>query len=216
MTTITKHNRYPAALPWVLYISSIQYFVIQFIAAIPFTPRFSLSDNTISDLGNTVCGPYGNRLVCSPLHALMNVSLVVVGLTIIFGSVFAYKALPRSQATLIGFGMFAAGGLGTILVGLFPENSVAALHILGAALPFAVGNAGLVVLGLSLPLPKLVRVYTLLTGLIALIATLLLITGNYAGMGLGGMERIAAYPQTIWMILLGFYCLNRSMKRQTK
>ena len=216
MITITKRNRYPAALPWVLYISSIQYFVIQLIAAIPFTPRFSIADNTISDLGNTVCGPYGNRLVCSPLHILMNVSLVVVGLTIIFGSIFAYKSLPRSRATLVGFALFASGGLGTILVGLFPENTVAALHVLGAALPFAVGNAGLVMLGLCLPLSKTVRLYTLLSGLIALIATLLLITGNYAGLGLGGMERIAAYPQTIWMILLGFYCLNRSVKRKTK
>lgn len=196
-------------LPWILYISSIQYFLAQLIVSIRFSPRYSWANNTISDLGNTVCGTYGTRQVCSPWYILMNISLIVVGLTIFFGSISAYRTLKKSRATFAGFSMFALGGLGTILVGLFPENSVSALHVLGAALPFAVGNAGLVVLGLSLPLPRSIRLYTLLTGLFALFALALFLNHTYAGVGIGGMERLSAYPQTVWMIILGCYCMLR-------
>src|SRR6476660_3268995 len=186
-------------LPWILYISSIQYFIVQVIVGLRFSPAYSLTENTISDLGNTFCGAYGTRAVCSPLHLLMNVSFVVVGLTILLGSLYAYRALIRSRGALVGFSMFAAGGLGTVLVGLFPENSIAAMHVLVAALPFFVGNLGLIVLGFSLRTSKAIRFYTLLTGVIALSALILFLTGSYLGLGLGGMERIVAYPQTIWM-----------------
>ncbi len=211
--TSKQLSRSTSVLPWLLYVSSIQYFIIQLIVGIQFSPRYSLANNTISDLGNTVCGTYGSRAVCSPLHPLMNVSFVVVGLTILLGSFFAYKALTKSRATLIGFCMFGVGGLGTILVGLFPENTVAILHVLGAFLPFVIGNAGLIVLGLSLPLPKVLKYYTLLTGIFALSALVLFATHIYLGVGLGGMERVVAYPQTIWMIALGIYGLTHSRHR---
>ena len=108
---------------------------------------------------------------------------------------------------MVGFTLFALGGAGTALVGIFPENTVSALHGIGAALPFLIGNVGVVILGFSLEVPKILRIYTVLTGSIALAALGVYASGHYIGLGEGGLERVVAYPQTIWIIILGIYSL---------
>ncbi len=95
-----------------------------------------------------------------------------------------------------------------MLVGLFPENTVSSLHILGAALPFLLGNIGLILLGLVLPLPRFLRWLSIFFGSMALLALVFFMTNQYLGLGIGGMERIVAYPQTIWLIVIGFYLLR--------
>jgi hypothetical membrane protein len=135
----------------------------------------------------------------------MNVSFIVLGIFMATGSLLIYQEFKESRATLIGFSFMAAAGVGTVMVGLFPENTILALHLIGALLPFLVGNLGIVVLGFTLNIPKSLRVYTLATGYISLIALLFLLTHAYLGIGIGGMERITAYPQTIWLIVFGVY-----------
>lgn len=189
-----------------LFMSGIQYFLVQLIVAGSFSPSFSLAHNTISDLGNTVCGAYSNRMVCSPLHPLMNLSFIVLGLTILIGSALLSN---RFRSARVGLSLFAAGGLGVILVGLFPENTVPALHGLGAALPFFVGNVGLLVLSWQLDVPKALRLFTRCAAVLSLVALVMYESGHSAGVGEGAIERVVAYPQTIWMIVLGAYCLIR-------
>jgi hypothetical membrane protein len=200
----TFHNRYPYVGP-VFWMLSVQYYVVQVVVASAWQVPFSLRFNTISDLGNTACGQYGQRIVCSPLHADMNGSFIALGVSMMIGSLLIYNEFKESRATAFGFGAMAAAGFGTLLVGLFPENTVSALHILGAGLPFFVGNVGLVVLGLKLPVPKPLRLYTLVSGAVMLIALALFVAGVYLGLGIGGMERVVAYPQTIWLIVFGMY-----------
>lgn len=118
------------------------------------------------------------------------------------------KKFATSFIVRFGFGCMAAAGVGTILVGLFPENSVSALHIAGAALPFVLGNLGMLVLGAKLEgMPKTLRIYTLISGLVGLVALGLFMAQAYFGLGIGGMERLVAYPQTIWMIVFGIHVL---------
>lgn len=192
----------------ILWIMSMQYFTAQLAVALYFINGYSLANNTISDLGNTVCGPYGAMYVCSPLHLVMNISFVVQGSTMLTGALLIKKLFPKSPASTVGFGCMVLAGVGTILVGLFPENTVSVLHILGAGLPFMLGNAGMIVLGLSLQkLPKWLKIYTILSGIIGLVGLVLFLAHLYLGLGIGGMERIVAYPQTIWMIVLGSYLL---------
>jgi hypothetical membrane protein len=95
-----------------------------------------------------------------------------------------------------------------MLVGAFPENSISALHILGAGIPFLIGNLSLVILSRSLKVSRLFKSYTLLLGLIALVALVLFLTKQYLGLGIGGMERVVAYPQTIWLVSYGIYNLR--------
>jgi hypothetical membrane protein len=200
----TFTDRYPLIGP-AIWILSVQYFIIQIIAASAFRTAYSLRFNTISDLGNSVCGNYSGRYVCSPQHNLMNASFIVFGITMASGSLLIYQEFKRNRATLIGFSCMALAGFGTLIVGLFPENTISFLHIFGASLPFLLGNAGLIVLSISLPIPRLLRYYTFLTGVIALIALVFFYTGHYLGIGIGGMERIVAYPQTFWLIVFGLY-----------
>jgi hypothetical membrane protein len=209
----TFTDRYPLVGPAV-WISSIQYFAVQLIAALAFTNHYSWRFNTISDLGNTACGPYGNRLVCSPDHGLMNASFVLLGVTIIAGSSLVYQEFKRNTGSLVGFSAMALSGLGSILVGLFPENTVGLLHLTGAELVFVIGNIALIVFSLALMLPKVMRIYTFLSGITALAALVLFTTRQYLSLGTGGMERFAAYPQTVWLIVFGLYISSNHMMRK--
>jgi|SRR5450755_1641423 len=159
---------YPKLGP-VLYVTSIQYFAVQLFVALQWSPPYSLSRDTISDLGNTACGTWSGRYVCSPLHSLMNASFVVLGIAMTLGSVLISSHFAKARAAKTGFTSMALSGIGVIMVGLFPENSVAALHGLGAAIPFVLGNVSLVILALSLNMPLVLRVYSFLSGVMALL-----------------------------------------------
>ena len=190
-----------------LLVGGVQYFVVQVIVAARFVGGYSLRVNTISDLGNTSCGVFNGRFVCSPAHLLMNLSFVTLGICVVVGSVLVRRVLGDSAAAAAGFAMVTAGGVGVVGVGLFPENGVPAFHGIAATLPFLVGNAGIVVLGVALVAPTAVRVVTLLTGVLAMVALVFYAGGHFFGLGEGGAERLVAYPQTVWQIFLGCYLL---------
>ncbi len=192
------------------WIASLQYFIVQLIVSSRWPVAYSWGNNAISDLGNTVCGDYGPRYVCSPAHGLMNLSFIVLGLTMMSGAVFIYQSFHKSFWTLVGFTGMGLSGLGAILVGIFPENVNAVLHLSGASLAFLVGNFAVVILGFTLNVSKRIRYYTLATGIIGLIAAGLFAMNIYAGLGLGGMERLALYLQTIWLIVFGAYLWLKS------
>ena len=197
-------DRYPK-LGAILYLSSFQYFLVQFLVSLRWSPPYSLGRNTISDLGNTACARFNGRNICSPLHLLMNLSFVVLGVTMIFGSILIRRAEKSAPAGSLGFAFMAIGGFGVVLVGIFPENTVPALHGIGSALPFLIGNIGVVVLGASLEVPGALRLFTVLVGVVALVALAFYASTHFLGLGEGGIERVVAYPQTVWLIVYGAY-----------
>lgn len=203
----TFTDRYPLVGP-VIWILSIQYFVIQIIVAHAFKAGYSLRFNTISDLGNSACGTYSGRYVCSPSHNIMNASFIMLGITMAAGSLLIYQEFKRDRGILLAFSLLAIAGLGTLIVGFFPENTISFMHILGASLPFLLGNVALVLCSIYLALPRLLRYYTFVSGIFALVALVFFYTGHYLGLGIGGMERLVAYPQTIWLIVFGVYISN--------
>jgi len=138
----TVRTRNPT-LGAVLYVTALQYFVVQVIVAARFIGGYSLSRNTISDLGNTSCGTVGDRYVCSPAHLAMNLSFVTLGITVVVGSALVHRALGNTRGVATGFALFGVGGVGVVLVGLFPENTVPVLHGIAATLPFFVGGLSL-------------------------------------------------------------------------
>lgn len=199
-----------------MWILSVEYFIIQVVVALDWKPAYSVTKNTISDLGNTNCGIYGGNYICSPLHNLMNLAFICLGIFMIFGSLLIYQEFKETSFSLVGFSFMLMAGIGTVLVGLFPENTISTTHIIGAFLPFFIGNIGIVILGSVLVLPKSLRIYTLLTGIIALIALVFFISNTFLGIGKGGMERIVAYPQTVWLIVFGVYISKNHYSRSRK
>jgi hypothetical membrane protein len=198
----------------ILWILCLQYFIIQIIVANSWTRSYSIANNTISDLGNISCGTYSGRFVCSPDHGLMNFSFVLLGVLMIVGSIFVYQGFKKSLLTRIGLSCMVIAGIGTLLVGVFPENTIGALHVIGATMPFLIGNIGLVILGLALSIPKPLKIYTIISGVISLAALVFFVSHMYLGIGSGGMERITAYPQTIWFIVLGIFILKKNLSDQ--
>lgn len=210
----TFTDRYPLVGPFI-WTLSIQYYIIQFVVAQAWKNPYSLTHNTISDLGNSACGLYSGAFVCSPLHILMNASFITLGITMALGSMLIYQEFKESDYTFVGFSLMALAGIGTILVGLFPENTVSILHIIGAALPFLLGNLCLILLGFALNMPRVLKIYTLCSGFVALIALFFFITHHYLGLGIGGMERLTAYPQTIWLIVFGIYISKNHISKRS-
>jgi len=197
-------NRHPLIGP-VFWLLSVQYFITQIVVAAAWQAPFSLMRNAISDLGSTVCGPFHDRIVCSPMHDLMNASFIVLGITMVIGSFLIPGEFRKNIRSRIGFYGMGLAGIGTVLVGIFPENNPNHLHTVGAFLPFFVGNVSLVIFSYALHLPPVFRYYTRISGLFALAAFVLFLFNHYIGLGLGGTERLVAYPQTIWLIAFGWY-----------
>ena len=211
---VQQHSAHYPKLGPILYVASIQYFAVQLFVALQWRPPYNLSRDTISDLGNTACGTWNGRYVCSPFHNVMNASFVVVGITMALGSVLVSRYFANGRASKAGFAAMAISGLGVIMVGIFPENSVPALHGLGAALPFVLGNASLIILALSLKIPAPLRLYFFLSGVMALLGLVAFASSHDLGLGEGGIERVVAYPQTLCLIVIGFYLAARSSARQ--
>ena len=207
-------DRYPLLGPSI-WILSIEYFMAQLIVGgawkIPYSWRF----NTISDLGNTVCGLQTHRFVCSPLHDLMNSAFIMLGLIMSLGSLLIYQEFRQNRATIIGFTLMGIGGIGTIMVGLFPENTISILHLIGAALPFTLGNLSLIILSFALNrVPHIIKVYAFVSGAVSLIALGALLSHHYGLLGPGGVERLVSYPQVTWLFLFGIYMTKSHYSQQ--
>jgi hypothetical membrane protein len=194
------------ALAWAL---AIQFFVAQAIVQSAWATPYSLAANYISDLGNTSCGPYppgSDMYVCSPWHAWMNGSFILLGASILLGAILIRRAFPAGRISAAGLVMVALAGPGLILVGLFPENVNITPHSLGAAMQFISGNLGTTVLGIALAAARRhtrLAVYSIISGIVGLLATGLFVAGQYLGLGIGGMERVAAYALPLWLIVAG-------------
>jgi hypothetical protein len=128
----------------------------------------------------------------------------------------SYLSLFRNWTRLQG-GLRHDGHLGSWRHsgGVFPRNTVSALHGLGTAIPFVLGNASLITLALSFGMPALLRLYTFLSGVIALLGLVVYASGHYLGLGEGGIERVVAYPQTVCLAVIGFYLVTRSAAPRT-
>src|SRR5258706_3544173 len=117
-----------------IWILAVQFFIAQIVVQSAWTTPFSLTQNFISDLGNTTCGPYPKdsaMYVCSPWHAWMNASFILLGLIILSGAALAHKAFPPGGARASGLLLLALAGAGIILVGIYPEDTNIGYHRIG-------------------------------------------------------------------------------------
>jgi hypothetical membrane protein len=195
--------------PWLgptIWLSSLLYFVVQIAVASTWRPSYSWSANTISDLGNTAC----RSTLCSPRHAWMNGELYLLGAVMAGGALLIYQEFTERDAAerlaaRIGFSCLALAGVGTALVGGFPENTVHAVHIVGAGIGIGVGTLGILVLGVVLDLPSGLRRAMRVGAPLALLALGAFASHVYLGLGAGTMERVAAYPETVWLVAFGAY-----------
>lgn len=204
-------DRYDWLGPAIVVLSS-WYFAAQILVAWVFRPSYSFTANVISDLGNTACPPPHSG-ICSPRHLVMDVTFAVLGLAMMLASVLIFSEFSFSRhrrervAAIVGFACMGIGGLGAVLVGAFPENvNTAHMHTVGTALAIGFGQLAIVVLGLMLrEIPDWLREFMLVTSLFVLLAGISIAFKHQFGLGAGALERLAQYPESIWLILMGFY-----------
>ena len=205
------NRRLAGALAWIF---SLQFFVIQGVVQSAWTTPFSLAHNMISDLARETCGPLvrapGIDFACSPWHALMNASIILNGILIPLGVPWTRSWWPKGRAMTIALAMIALTGPGHFLVGLFPSDTGPLGHLIGAGSILALGNPGMVVGGLAAWRERRgSAAASLLLGLTGITGTLLVLYLVDLGIGLGGMERVAFYPLTLWCGFQGIVIARR-------
>jgi hypothetical membrane protein len=163
--------------------------VLGIIIAEAFYPGYSTSENYISDLG------------VGPSALVFNSSVFLLGLLVIFGDYFIYRAFSSTF-----FSIFVAlAGVGAVGVGLFTED-VAVLHVIFSFLTFTFAGLSAV---MSFRLQRSPFSYfSIILGIMGLTALALFGSGNYLGLGVGGMERMIAYPALLWVIGFGGYLIG--------
>ena len=183
----------------------------------PGNPTYSLTQNYISDYGAVHCGEHAGRFVCSPLYAVFDVSIVVMGVLLIIGVVLMITAFPARTSRRVGLGLLVLAGLGSAGVGLSPEDVNLTIHTVSALLAFLAANLALLVLALVMFRDTRwdgYRIYTFVSGLVGLVALGLFAAGAYnagglwADWGVGGMERTIVAPVLVWAVVASVHLLR--------
>jgi hypothetical membrane protein len=194
--------------PTIIVLSS-WFFAAQVLVAWVFRPQYSFVSNVISDLGNTAC----TSSLCSPHWVVWDVSVGILGLALMVGSFLIFSEFSFSKhrrerrAALAGFVCLLLAGFGAVLVGAVPENkNWVHLHTVGTAVAIGFGQLGILVLGLVLrQIPDWLREFMIVTSLLVLLAGISIAGKHQFGIGAGALERLAQYPESVWLILFGFY-----------
>lgn len=198
------------AILWIVGV--VQFFVVMAVVQLAWTTPYSLTQNYISDLGNTACGPYGGRYVCSPLYYLFNDSAIALGILLLIGAVWIRSAFPRTTPSRLGLLLLALAGAGAAGVGLFPENVLNGVHSASALLAFAGGAVGVLMLAMSVGRHSPWRgfwTYSVVLGTVALgswgfvVLAALNVGGVLSTLGAGGIERLIGFPTLLWGLLAG-------------
>lgn len=220
-------------------LSVVQYFVAEaaVIEAWAGPEPYSRATGFISDLGAISCGTYEDRAVCSPLHWLMNASFVVQGLALVLGALFLTAGLlsvaarpgvtarrfravagdsPQTRVLTVPWILAVAiriltgvAGVGTVLVGLVPEDVGSPWHFAGALMFFIAGGFALLLLGILWWRQTPVSWFLAACGLVCIGA---LIIGAITGMEVplpGLLERFMGYPVTIGLAAAGLVIAQR-------
>lgn len=207
---------------WTLGV--VQYAVAQIVTAAAWTRPYSLKNNYLSDLGNTACGmfhvPHGTPYyVCSPSHDVMNASFVVFGVLTIAGAILLQRIWPTGRLARWALILWILAGLGKIIDGLVPENTHIGLHLIGA-LNVPLGSIAILLLSLAIRATRrALSILGIVVAAVGLVGSVLSAAGQYAGpsadagLGAGGTERLASYPGSLWMLLIGLIAILSSRAR---
>jgi hypothetical membrane protein len=181
-----------------LFLGGAQ-FSVGLIVAEAVYPNYSVSQNYISDLG--VWG--------QPSAAIFNPSIFLFGVLIMTGAYLIQREFKARYVALF----FMLAGLGSAGVGVFPENTflvngTPVFHTIFALMAFLFGGAAALA-SHKLAKPPF-RYFAIVFGVVTLLALglfLMTLSSGSLGLGVGGLERMVAYPTIVWTIGLGGYLM---------
>jgi hypothetical membrane protein len=174
--------------------------IVQIILVIIFCESlysgYNVGQQYISDLGNwSLAGNYA---------AIFNVSIILAGALGIASAYFIQRAFKnRLFTSLLMISAFC-----NILIGVFAEDISMPMHGISALISLVVG------LGAGFMTYKFVKsplsYAPLILGGVIIVAVILQGSGNYLGLGLGGIERLEIYPSLLWGLVFDAYIIGES------
>jgi len=201
----------------IFWLLTVEFFIAQFVAQAAW-PGYSMLTNDISLLGVTSCGTYLNPApdgimpVCSPLSLVFNLGMALNGVLVVLGVWFTRDLWPQTKLKIAALWLLALGGDGTMLAGAFPLDTVPAMHVIGAALALGLACFGFMLMAKVVwQTHRAFAIYSLTTGVLALLGFVLYVAEIYLG-GRGTVERLAAWPQTLWYIVTGALILRGKLR----
>jgi hypothetical membrane protein len=181
----------------ILFLGSFGFILAMQISEFIDGASYNVANNYISDLG-TYCT---SSCVELPSHDLFDTSVFLIGLAIILGSYFLYKAFKNK----IFSGLLILSGIGAMGVGIFPEN-YATEHEIFSLTVFLFG--GLAAIAAYKIERKPLNYFSPVIGAFSIIMLALFVAGYDLGLGVGGSERMVAYPILLWGVALGGHMIS--------
>lgn len=207
----------PSRIGALLWLGCLQFFVCEQLARLGWVGHYSLRFLYISDLGTVGCA-----LTCSHFHALMNASFATQGVLIAGGALLLRRSLLPGLSGGSACALLLLSALGVAALAYAPSDVDANLHISAARLHLACGALGMLCAAFSLRrnrarLPAwtaLAAQAFLACGALAALGDFLLVFGGpaQATLGIGTVERLAAYPLPLCLAFTGALAL-RAEKR---
>jgi hypothetical membrane protein len=188
-----------------LVFIGVTQFVIGMIVSEALYPTYSTSRNYISDLG------------VGPSALIFNSSVFLLGLLLLIGAYFLQRAFKFELLTV----MLVLTAVGAMGVGVFTE-AFGVLHAVVSLIAFLFGGLSAIVSVLCSRVHKFALVkmpfsaLSIILGLMTFVALGLFGSGQYLGLGAGGMERMIAYPALMWGAGFGGYLIAYPQERATQ
>ena len=217
MPTLKNSERLQYLAGSILWLLTFQYFICEQITRLAWKIHYSMAFSLISDLGAVHCS-YGPDAalavlpnVCSPLHNVMNASLMVQGCLILGGALLVRRMFPDGWMFTLAMFLLAVAGVAVSFVGIAPEDTGGELHGECAALFFYSCNLGMILIGVGYRLVRRMHrsVPALVCGGVGLLAVLVMPASNHLLVGVGTIERLAAYPLPLWLMYTGYTFVKR-------
>ncbi len=156
-------------------------------------PNYSVRTNALSDLG--ALGHSTSILWDGQLFVGGVLSIIAMSILVFRSSLSEF--VPGKPVKIL----YLLPSVGTIIVSIFPENTILAVHSIGALIAFVFGGVSAIYAFKFTKSPF--RYFSILLGVISLAAIPLL--GDSSLIGFGGMERLVVYPYVIWGMTFGAY-----------
>lgn len=172
----------------IIFVGSVQFLILLIVAEAVY-PHYSVSGNYISDLG------------VGPSAWVFNSSVFVLGLAIVVGAYLTWRGLRP----VLFFVLLVLAGVGAMGVGLFTED-VRILHGIFSLIVFLFGGLAAIA-SYRLQKPPL-SYFAVVLGVMTLVALALFVSGNDLGLGMGGIERMVAYPTLLWGVGFSGYLMG--------
>lgn len=199
-TLFRPEKDYYKAAGIILLVSVVQFFIAVNLAETQY-PGYSTAKNTLSSLGGTLPP-------VEPSAIIFNTSVILLGIL----SLAAVYLVLKSGGCRLFSACLILSAIGALGVGIFPEYT-GSTHVFFAVITFLFGSLT-VLFSYRLGLNLFMVTVSIVLGLISLFIILFGIISGFDNslvtyLGVGGAERLLAYPTLLYFIALGGYLTSR-------